>query len=132
MTAWIFQSKPQQYDLRTELQVGQVERWMATRYRSEMRDGDTVLFWLAGSPDIRGIYGRGRIVGEPFPDPDDGGPVINVRVEEKYRAPLSVSQIRADQKLRELDILRVPIGTNFRLTKDELAALERHLSGSGR
>jgi hypothetical protein len=66
MNAWIFQSKPSQTDLRTELRVGAVDQWMATRYRSEMRDGDVVYFWLAGNANIRGVYGRGRIVGEPF------------------------------------------------------------------
>jgi predicted RNA-binding protein with PUA-like domain len=126
MNAWIFQSKPSQTDLRTELRVGAVDQWMATRYRSEMRDGDVVYFWLAGNANIRGVYGRGRIVGEPFRD-RDGTPVINVKVEKRFAEPLGVSKIREDEKLQELDILRVPIGTNFRLSQEESAALEHHL-----
>lgn len=128
MTAWIFQSKPQQYDLREELEVGSVEPWMATRYRSEMREGDTVYFWLAGSPDIRGIYGRGKIVGEPYRH-SDGGPVVDVKVDKTFHPPLTVSKIKSDIKLRKLDILRVPIGTNFRLDQEQIEALEKHLSG---
>jgi hypothetical protein len=129
MTTWIFQSKPSQTDLRKDLKVGAVDVWMATRYRSEMRDGDVVYFWLAGGADIRGVYGRGRIVGEPFRD-DDGTPGIKVKVEKRYREPLGVSEIRKDKKLQELDILRIPIGTNFRLTKEQSAALEDHLHES--
>jgi EVE domain len=126
MTAWIFQSKPDQTDLRYELTVGAVDPWMATRYRSEMRDGDVVYFWLAGGPDIRGVYGRGRIVGEPFRE-RDGTPLIKVKVEQRYRKPLGVTEIRKNKKLQELDILRIPIGTNFRLTNEQSAALEDHL-----
>jgi hypothetical protein len=127
MSAWIFQSKPSQTDLRKELKVGAVDPWMATRYRSEMRDGDIVYFWLAGDPEIRGIYGRGRIVGAPFRD-EDGTPLINVKVEKRYRERLSVSEVRKDRKLQDLDILRIPIGTNFRLSKTETEALEDHLN----
>jgi EVE domain len=127
MSAWIFQSKPSQTDLRKELKVGAVDPWMATRYRSEMRDGDIVYFWLAGDPEIRGIYGRGRIEGAPFRD-EDGTPLINVKVEKRYRERLSVSEVRKDRKLQDLDILRIPIGTNFRLSKTETEALEDHLN----
>lgn len=126
MTAWVFQSKTSQTDLRSELEVGAVDEWMATRYRSEMHDGDVVYFWLAGDPTIRGIYGRGRIVGEPFRD-GEGAPVIKVKVEERYAEPLGVSEIRSEEKLQDLDILRIPIGTNFRLTADQAIALDARL-----
>ena len=126
MTAWIFQAKPSQYDLRKKLKAGDVVPWHATRYRSEMRDGDVVYFWLAGDFEIRGVYGRGRIVGEPF-RAEDGTPRIKVKVEKRYDLPLGVSQIRDDEKLQDLDILRIPIGTNFRLTPEQSVALEHSL-----
>lgn len=69
MNYWIFQAKPERFDLRKPgtIEAGKSDDWDATRYRSEMMPGDKVFFWLAGNEDHRGIYGWGELTSEPHP-----------------------------------------------------------------
>ena len=55
---WIFQSRPDRYDLRQELYPGKIDSWDATRYRNFMEPGGIVFFRLSGEPEHRGISGR--------------------------------------------------------------------------
>jgi hypothetical protein len=128
--SFIFQSKPILYDLRKRLIPGQRVAWIASRYREFMILGEVVYLWLAGEPAVRGIYGWGEITGDR-PEPDRDG---SFRVEVTYRRAflehpseqhLTVDEIRSDEVLASLLILRSPTGTNFLLTQAEDQALRR-------
>jgi hypothetical protein len=125
--AWIFQSRPDRFDLRTELIAGQDEEWIATRYRELMRPGDIVLYWLSGNPDHKGVYGWGRINSTPVSSED--GYSVSVHTEEKFAKHIPVEKISSISELADLLILRMPIGTNFVLQQVEAKALAM-LSGS--
>ena len=70
---WLFQANPNVYPLADELKSvhpGDIGEWSVTAYRNRIKDGDTVLLWMAG-PDA-GVYATGEIIGEPFQRPVSG------------------------------------------------------------
>ena len=126
--SFIFQSRPIRYNLRKELVPGRQVAWVASRYRDFMQPGEVVYFWLSGEPDIRGIYGWGEITAE-HPELDPNG-IYRVRVtyrrnflDHDLKQHLSVDEIKADEVLAAMLILRLPMGTNFYLSQEENAAL---------
>jgi predicted RNA-binding protein with PUA-like domain len=129
MKSWIFQARPDQYDIRERLHVGDEVPWYATRFAREMEKGDRVFFWLAGSSDIRGIYARGHVSGATYDD-ENGTPRIPVQVDEILPHPVSVAEIRRSPALKDLGILRVPIGTNFKLQDEEAEGITRLFDGA--
>ncbi len=119
MNYWIFQAVPKRYDLRKEMEEGNVVTWYATRYRSRMTSGDLVFFWLAGPEEIRGIYGWGRLVSRPHREPEWESYAVDVRFEKVLKPHLTVKEIREHPVLENLVILRAPQGTNFLLSDEE-------------
>jgi hypothetical protein len=120
--SFIFQGMPDRYDLRRRLKKGHTVAWVASRYRREMKKGDTVYFWRGGDRKYRGIYGWGSIV-DDAPSLDNQG-IYRVRVEYRknflnHDPPIFISsdEIAKQSSLQDLLILRVPIGTNFLLTE---------------
>jgi len=121
MNAFLFQSRPDRYDLRSELTPDRKEPWQASRYRHAMRRRDIVYLWLAGQEEIRGIYGWGRIEGAPRRKGADT--VVDVRVEEVFAAPLLAVDIRRAPGLSDLLIFKAPQATNFLLSNEEARQL---------
>jgi hypothetical protein len=117
--AFIFQARADKYDLRTELRQNKVETWAAPRYRSAMRPGDIVFFWMAGPEDIRGIYGWGTIKRFPYRTRDAESYDVDVYVEHVFAKPVLASSIRRVPELSDLLILRAPQATNFLLSPNE-------------
>lgn len=124
MNYFIFQSRQDWHDLSRpgKIEAGKVERWDATRYRSEMHAGDMVFLWLA-SPDasVRGIYGSGKIVGDPYREGEDY--FVKVRHEVCYRKHLRAVFLKEQKELKNLWIFRMAIGTNYLLSASEGEAL---------
>lgn len=127
MSSWIFQARVDRHQLDTDLKEGEVQDWLATRYRADMRPGDKVYFWQAGEKDIRGVYGVGTIVAEPKLDDDEF--IVPVRVTKVLSAPVKSVEIGKSPQLKDLQILQIPIGTNFRVTDEESDTLDQLLSG---
>jgi hypothetical protein len=90
-----------------------------------MEPDDKVFFWLAGEPEIRGIYGRGRLISRPYSKPDWDSHGVDVRYEQRVDPHVSADVIRADPDLADLLILRAPQATNFLLSATEAQALNR-------
>lgn len=123
MANWLFQSRPDRYDLREKIIIGKAATWYVTRYRDEMCQGDKVYFWLAGDPEIRGVYGCGELVGKPFKNPDWDAYGVKVRYSEKITPHISVDRILRDNVLKNMLILRAPSATNFKLSETEVKRL---------
>ena len=122
--SFIFQSQPIRYDLRKVLKPGARVAWVASRYRDFMKPGEIVYLWLAGESKVRGIYGWAEITSK-HPQPDANG---IFRVEITYRRNflshecgnhLTIDEIRSNNVLASMLILRVPVGTNFLLSDEE-------------
>jgi hypothetical protein len=130
MQAWIFQAKPEQYEIKN-IRENQEETWLVTRYRREMGQGDIVFFWRAGDRQERGIYGWGQILdGEPR-EIDNWGYGVRVEYRHRFDHFISVDELEQAGVLAENLILRMPIGTNFRVSREELAELARLIDSKG-
>ena len=129
MPYWLMKSEPEVYgidDLRNE--PNRIGRWDGVRnyqarnfLRDAMRDGDEALFYHSGGqPGIAGIM---RIRGAAYPDPtafdprheaydpksDPAAPrwyAIDVRYQRKLRRFITLAELRAAPKLKDLLILR--------------------------
>ncbi len=128
MRSWIFQARPDRYDLRKKIVPGKKAQWYVTRYRSEISPGDEVYFWLAGAPQIRGIYGAGKIVGHPYKQEDWDKYGVDIEYTKLFEPPVPASLIESHAELKDLLIIRAPFGTNFPLDEQQariLAGLAR-------
>jgi TIR domain len=113
---FIFQAKKQQGDqgdLRIFIVEGLTDTWLASKYRRTMAPGDIVFFWMAGPPEIRGIYGWGVLISVDPPDLQDSSSSVQVRYERRFGSPLLATTLKIHRRLRMLPVLRNPVGTNF-------------------
>lgn len=120
---WVFQAIPKRYDLRERMNKGEKETWLVTRYKDEMCKGDMVFFWLAGSPDIRGIYGWGRIVGDKVRYFENWGHGIEVCYNQVLPERISSEDLKKKKALGQHVIFRMAVGTNFKLEPDQTKEL---------
>jgi len=133
MNYFIFQAVDKTYPRFLEdLRPTHTVRWMATRYRTRMTIGDLVYLWRGGDAAIRGIYGWGRIVGPPAEDAPAGEFRVPVTYERRLSQHVSVSDIKSDYRLIRMQILNLPVGTNFQISLNEAQAIASHINDADR
>ena len=73
MNYWIFKSNPEIYDVEGSILAGNPPRgWKVSRYRNEIKAGDTVFLWRTGT--TRGIFAMFEVKSDPYyipPNPND-------------------------------------------------------------
>lgn len=97
--------------------------WLATRYRSLMKPGDLVYFWIGGDAAVRGVHGWGEIASLPYIPTGRQRYRIDVVVKAMLREPVPVAAIKSNDRLSGMHILSFPVGANFRIGEDEARAL---------
>jgi hypothetical protein len=141
--AWLFQSNPVLYDLRGALRSLAEQVWSVSRYAKQIRTGDRVYLWEAGSQGgiaaIAEIIEPASLQSEP-PEQLKFARVAEAFQGERLRARLRMLQVIEpvlDRKsivtcpgLNELAVLRCSRGTNFRLTLNEWHALNGLIHGT--
>ena len=123
MNVFIFQSIVDRYDLRDKLEPNKKDTWYATRYRNELKVGDIVFFWMGGKKELTGIYGWGKIISEPYLKDIWESYGIDIQYEYKFKSPIHVSFLKNDKILKELMVIRAPVGTNFLVTIEQVNRL---------
>ena len=133
--AWLFQANPKEWNLKSNLknmQPGDIDDWMVSRFIDQVKDGDPVILWQGGSEAA--IYAIGRLLGEvrfrtPSPGNDGAPPerYINYQLERILQEPIAKKDLLADSVLSGLTVLRAPQGTNFRVTAEQWARLQELL-----
>lgn len=123
--SWIFQSVVDRYDLRDDevVRAGKRDTWYATRYLKKMQSGDLVYFWLGGLGEERGIYAFGHLDSEPYQKDSWDSAGIDVVYESRVTPPLVVNELKQNETLKNLLILRAAQATNFLLSSEEAAAI---------
>lgn len=128
MNYWIFQCKKERYDISDSgiLFDGMTGWWTANQYRSEMKPGDRVFFWLAGDKKYRGIYGVGELTSLPYQwkNGDKQGFSVDVKCSKRFDQYLPAQKLKENKNLLNIQILNMPMGSNFLLNKSEGQALE--------
>lgn len=126
---WLFQCNPERFDIDGYLKQssGQLS-WLVARYKNEMEQGDTVYLWRSG--EEAGIVGEAEIAGPVQNRPDDpealpfwlggdegGQPADRIRLKLRRVAGAKTFIRRkwlvGDHALRDLSIIKMPVGTNY-------------------
>ncbi len=127
MNTWIFQGVPSRYDVADPEKVkqGRTEIWLASHFRESMAVGDIVYFWRAGEREKakRGLYAWGRIVGD-VKYYEGWGWGIRVEYVKRFPRFISASTLNKYPAFANHLLNRMPIGTNFSVSKDENEAIK--------
>ncbi len=125
LSTWIFQARPDRYDLREAMAVGKPIRWHfrrkedqkhAARYLRQVKENDRVYFWQAG--EEAGIYGRGMITKVAEDE------VVTEPIEP-IEPHLPKDEIQRIPELETMLILRMPAGTIFEVDEKEAPLLDK-------
>lgn len=147
MTTWIFQGNPDYFDVDGYLGQSSDVLWTVNQGATLMKAGDEVFLWKArgSSGGHAGTVARGVLAEEPREQEDDpaarrywkngegGGVFRRVRIrlaEVAGQRFLPAIYLAKKAELRELEILKVPNGTNYRTTDAQAAALASEWSTS--
>jgi hypothetical protein len=148
---WLFQANPKYFNLEQELtkvRHGDEDGWTVTKFREDMRAGDVAILWQGGKN--AGIYALGELISEPYlhsydeeevppwltgKDDDPSGQVTEWRVPYRYTKvlehPLYKSTLLEHPTLRNMNVIKAPMGANFRVSAKEWEALQELLGNGG-
>ena len=129
MRCWIFQAVPREYDIAARMQDTTEEDWRVTRYFRKIKKGDVVYFWQAGKSG--GLCGWGHVQSEePYTTPD-GNYRANVTYEVRFDELIPRDVVRATNHLEKMHVIKVPEGTNFKVTRTEAGEINRLIAEAG-
>ena len=132
MAYWLFQGNPKYYRILQAIEEQEELPWLVTRYSKEIQVGDRALVWMAGSE--AGIYAIAEVNKPPEKEPElsdtqywlmpDQAKLDKPRVQLKFLRkllgqPLRRHELKQDQILRDLLVIRAPNSTNFRVTEEQ-------------
>ena len=133
--SWIFQAVPRYFDLTEALKHIRIFRWRIKQCKKDIRAGDDVFLWLAGSEG--GMVARGRVITDPqimedaleeLPfvkeeDQDEDRLFAAIEIDTVFDQPVQRTTLKAHSVLSSVSILKQTRGTNFPLTGDEADSL---------
>lgn len=137
--ALLFQSNPDEWDLRGHMYPGRSVSWYVSRYQTFTYHGALVLLWEAQGHKpkaVRGLYGWGVTIGDVQQDAPTGRMRIPLRYTERWRrkddegkemredmAPISAHEVLSLGAWENHLLNLMPIGTNFLVTLEQLDEL---------
>ena len=112
MNYWIIKSEPHKYSWDQFVKDGKtfwdgVRNYQARNNLREMKVGDLVLFYH--SNEGKEVVGIAKVVGESYQDPttdDTNWLVVDFSPVEPLKKPVTLAQIKADTKLKDMNLLR--------------------------
>jgi Restriction endonuclease/EVE domain len=121
MSAWLYQSNPQRYDVHAAIAENRQTWWNTPRYRDQIAVGDRAWLQIVGR-DEPGIYYVATITSLPYERPDDefGRWKVDMRFDYRVDPPLLRPELLADSQLAVFHGFRGFQGTNM-LMPDEIA-----------
>jgi EVE domain len=131
MKSWLFQANPKYSQILEAIQKLDGIYWLVTRYNNEIVSGDRVLIWIAGKQS--GIYAIAEVAEAPkFMDepPDIEIWTMPIRAKARFYAPVTFQQklldapllkpvLLYDRILYEMEVIRYPRNTNFRVSSEQ-------------
>jgi predicted RNA-binding protein with PUA-like domain len=109
---WLVKQEPKAYSWNDFVRDGRtkwtgVRNFQARNNLRAMRKGDAVLFYHSVSE--KAVVGIAQVTREAFPDPtaEEGDwSAVELRPVKALRGPVSLEQIKAEPKLRDIALLR--------------------------
>ena len=108
MNYWLIKSEPNTYSWDDFVKLGRdhwdgVRNYQARNNMKEMKVGDLALFYH--SVNEKSVVGIAEVVREFYPDPttdDDRWVVVDLVPKEKLKKPVTLGQIKTDERLSEM------------------------------
>jgi predicted RNA-binding protein with PUA-like domain len=140
MNYWLFQANPKYSQILEAIQELDKIYWLITRYDQEITRGDRVLIWIAGKQ--AGIYAISEVSAAPqFMDepPDIEIWTMPMLAKARFYAPVTFQQklldapilksvLIHDPLLYELEVIRRPRNTNFRISDEQWHRIHHHIN----
>lgn len=113
MAYWLVKSEPFKYSWDQFVKDKQthwdgVRNYAARNNLRAMKNGDQVLFYH--SNEGLEIVGIAKVVKEAYPDPttdEDAWVVVDLKPVKKLKQSVTLKQIKADDRLKNMDLLRL-------------------------
>jgi len=136
---WIFQANPQRYDILNALADEKLveDTWEVNRYRDLICAGNLGLIWMSGKEG--GIYAVADVVSIPqmlldseqstkywVSESDKRQMMLRVKIRYKLKLinnPIFKQELKNIAELKDMEIFRRPIGTNFKVNNLEWQAI---------
>ncbi|MCS5491834.1 EVE domain-containing protein [Algoriphagus limi] len=123
MNYWMVKSEPNSYSwddfekAKEDIWDG-VRNYQARNYLNEMQVGDQVLFYHSGKE--KAVVGIAEVSSAPLPDPkDEAWTAVMLKVGRPLAHPVTLSQIKAEDRLSELPMLKQSRLSVLPVNKDE-------------
>lgn len=125
MNYWLVKSEPEKYSWGKFNQQGRtfwdgVRNYMARNNLREMKEGDLVLFYH--SNEGKEVVGIAKVVKEFYQDPTTDDPnwvVVDLEPVESLKHPVTLVTIKADEKLKNIALVRQGRLSVMSLKRDE-------------
>ncbi len=112
MNYWLVKSEPEKYSWERLNKEGRtfwdgVRNYQARNNLREMKEGDLVLFYH--SQEGKEVVGIAKVVKESYQDPTTTDPnwiVVDIAPVEALKKPVTLEQIKADEKLQNIHLVR--------------------------
>jgi predicted RNA-binding protein with PUA-like domain len=122
---WLVKTEPEVYSWEKFLEMGGdhwdgVRNYQARNNLKNMKAGDLVLFYHSGK--AREVVGIARVVKEFYPDPTTDDPqwvVVDLVPERQLKKPVALKQVKNDERLQEIALVRHSRLSVMPLTKTE-------------
>ena len=139
---WIFQASPQLSDVKGALRSVQQPVCLVQQFGKTIKPGDRVYLWECGPRG--GIIGLAEVAEAPRIQPEPAEQLPFIREPEKFSGDqlrvklrmlkriepvISRKYLLSRPELASLSILRCARGTNFRVTHEQAAALQKVVEG---
>jgi MoxR-like ATPase/predicted RNA-binding protein with PUA-like domain len=139
--AWLFQANPSIYDIDLALSELDELPWTLRQYKADVKKGDKVYIWRSG-PDA-GVVGTATVTTDPEVLPGDAAdpyalkpeslskpePRVMLQIGAVLPEVLRRSDLLEHAVLKDLDVIRFPNATNFRISPEQDDALQALVAG---
>ena len=127
MTYWLLKTEPEAYSWDDQVKKGGkgevwsgVRNFIARKHLKEMKKGDRAFFYHTG--DEKQVVGIVEVIKEAYPDATDEKGVfvcVDIKAVEPLPTPVTLAQVKADPKLKEMVLARQPRLSVQPVTADE-------------
>lgn len=113
MNYWLLKTEPDCYSW-SDLERDKKTCWdgvsnnLALKYLRQMRKGDQAMIYHTG--DERQVVGIAEVASDPYVDPKTNDPklaVVDVKVQRKLGTPVTLSEVKSNQKLSEFLLVKM-------------------------
>lgn len=129
MNYWMMKSEPDKYSWDQFLKDGRtywdgVRNYQARNNLQAMKKGDTVLFYHSNKG--LAVVGIARVITEAYQDPTTEDPrwvVVDIEPVKTLKKPVPLSEMKQDERLQNLGLIRQGRLSVMSLTKEEFAII---------